>query len=813
MLKNYLLLAVRNFRKDRHYSCINLLGLGVSLATVMLIVAYIRYELSFDRNFPNHDRVFQVLMETRAAGHVQKSMSIPTPLGPALRDEFPEVEATTTFSQGSMVFRHNNQLINIHSTTASPSFFSVFNFPFIYGNAASALTRSDNIVLTEATAQKLFRDQYPVGKTMSAFQYDGTEKQYTVSAVISNIPLNSHFNLEAIIPVRETKETLDFNAYSSAPQYILLKRKTIAGSFDQKMTAFYKKDNAPETVKIQLLPVTDIRLHSGKIDNQVNNVSDIRFIYIFGAIALLILIIASINYINLTTARSMQRFKEVGMRKVMGARAAQLVLQFTGESFVLFCLAIPIAVLLAYIAWPAFCSFLQIGNDIAYLINFSNLAYLAGISIITGVLAGLYPSFFLSFRPPVALFKGINNNIRVNFSLRKTLIVGQFSISALLIIATVIVQEQLHMLNNRPLGFNKEHLLILPHTGYKNGPAAAAFKQELLQQSGIRAVSISSLNIGKHFGSTSSMEDSSDSTRELNLAFIDADLDFIKTMDMPLLQGRNFSSAFPSDMIDISSILDAMGKAATQQEKDEFYKKILQRPIIISESVAKALHLQNPVGATLKTGALQGTVIGVTKDIQALTLKNVSPMAVFRYNHNASGQVYVRVQPDHVPETIQMIQSKWKKYLPNQIFDVEFTDARLQKLYEAENRLASLFTAFAILAIGISALGLFSLVALLLKQKTKEIGIRKIMGATLLDISALFSKDFISMITLAIIIASPVAWWSMNKWLQDYAARIEISWWVFAVTGVATLLIALITVNIQVARAARANPVKSLRSE
>lgn len=812
MLKNYLLLALRNFRKDRGYAIINLLGLGMALAAVLLIVAYIRFELSFDRHFSNAGRTYQLLMETRWADHTQRNMNVPMPLGKTLHTEFPEVEAAATMTQGQTSIRHHNELITVKYVKATPSFFSLFNYPFKAGNAAAALANPNSIVLTETFATKLFPDQNPVGKTVSTVKAGGKENQYIVSAVIRDMPANNHFNMEAVFPEKESTEALDLNAYSAVPQYVLLKEKADVIEFNRKLTAFSKKYHAPETVNIQLLPVTDIRLHSGKIDDQVNNVSDIRFIYIYGIVALLILITASFNYINLTTARSMQRFKEVGMRKVMGAGRLQLIIQFTGESILLFCLTIPFALLLAYITWPVFCSYLQISDQIGYLLNASNFAYLAGIALLTGILAGAWPAFFLSLRPPVSLFKGINSHTRINFSLRKSLIVLQFSISALLIIATLIVQEQLHMLNNRPLGFNKDHLLILPHTGFNNRQTAA-FKQTLLQQSNITAVSVSSINIGKRFGASSSMADPADTTRQLNFAFIDADFDFIQTLEATLVQGRNFSAAYPSDMINITTIFDAIGKATTREQKGRLYDQIYQLPIIISESLAKALHLKKPIDSSLATDALQGRIIGITKDVQALTLKEVSPLVVIRGVYHASGHVYVRIKPDHIPETIQLIRNEWKKFFPNDLFEVEFCDDRMQNIYATESRLASLFTAFALLAISISALGLFSLVALLLKQKTKEIGIRKIMGASLADISALFSKDFIRMIMLAILIASPVAWWGMNKWLQEYATRIEISCWVFVLTGAATLLIALITVNVQVVRAARANPVKSLRSE
>ncbi|HLY69888.1 MAG TPA: FtsX-like permease family protein [Puia sp.] len=811
MLKSYFIIAIRNFVRDRTYTIINLSGLAVGLASVLLIIAYVRYELSYDKHYSNADRIFRLVAEKNKNGVVENSVLLPQPLSNTLKNEFPEIESVTGLGGGETEFVINNDPVKLKTIDGDSSFFDVFDLPFIYGNGKTAMNEDNNIVITKDVANTFFAGQNPVGKYLKNKNYSGKIISFKITGVIQNIPRNTHFIAEAIIAKIPKQETLDWRAYSAVPQYILLKKNASINLLGKKIVSIYDKYNFPKgELKISFQPITSIHLHSNIADEPFAN-SDIKYIYIFSFVAVIILLIGCINYINLTTARSLQRVREVGVRKVIGAEKKQLAFQFISESVLFFICTLPFALLIAYFLWPLFMKVVNIHADENYLLNIKFIITIICAGLVTGALSGLYPALFLSSLPAAHILNGSQKGFRINMNLRRALIVFQFMISVALIISTVIIYMQLHLLNNLELGFNKNNLIALPWQNFKN--SAQAFKNELKENKNVEDVTIASWRAGEHYGANSSMDNPADTTKEMDFAFVEADFDFLKTMQVPLLQGRDFSTSYAADMLTMDSVFRLLGKG--KLSRDERMNLISSQSIILTEQTVKALQLKKPVlGQKLKYNALQGTVIGEVKDFLGTSLIRKTPLVIIRSGANIhAGYPYVRITPQDIHQTIAFIQSKWKKFFPEGNFDFAFVDERLQHSYDSETRLASMFNCFALLAITIATLGLFSLVALTVKQKTKEIGIRKILGASAMQIVQLLSVDFFKLVLVAILIAVPLSWWCMHAWLSDFSYRITISWWIFLIAASGCLSFAIAVVVIQSRRAAAENPVKSLRAE
>jgi putative ABC transport system permease protein len=515
------------------------------------------------------------------------------------------------------------------------------------------------------------------------------------------------------------------------------------------------------------------------------------------------------NYINLTTAKALQRVKEVGIRETLGSNRAQLASQFVGESFLFFTFATILAVLLALGVWPVFSNMLQISLPVSNLFNFQNLLVFLLTAMIAGLLSGLYPAFFLTRVHPAGILKDRNGGLKINFSLRKALIVFQFSMSMVMIIATIVVWKQLDLFNNRPLGFNKDHLLVLPPIN--SGTGMNAFKNILLENPNITSASFTGVDFENGIGNSSSMTDPSDEKQKLEFGFVYADFDFIKTLGIELKEGRNFSDEFPADRANYDSLSSEVQKKSGDEAAENLR---VQNPIIVTESLAKSLNLSHPVNEVLRLSGLQGRIIGVVKDFQITTLKQISPLLVYKPQLSwYRTKAFIKLNNRNIPESISYIEDAWKKSFPSMPFSYAFADDSLQTFYASENRLASIFTLFAFLAIGISSLGLLSLVSLIVKQRSKEIGIRKVLGASVPGITLLLSRDFLTLIIVSALIASPIAWYGMNIWLKDFAHRISIEWWMFLLAGCSALVTGILTVSVQTIRAAKTNPVDILKRD
>ena len=810
MIKNYLKIAFRSFIKDKVYATVNLIGLAIALAGVLMIAAYVKYELSFDQHYSNFNRIYRVVADRKKDSIAEKTFMIPDALAYTLKDEFPEIESVTKIMYTQNDFILDGENIHVKYVKVDSTFFRIFNLPFVAGNAASSLINNNSIVLTENLAKKLFPSQNAIGRLLNYKDYTNVLKSYTVTGIIKDIPPGTHFQAEAIVAETKNQEPLDWRAFGSfGVKYIMLKRGANIKALDNKISSIYKKYYFPKDTKIEFQPVTSIHLYS-HIKNEPYPTSDIKYIYIFSFVALLILLVACINYINLTTVRSLQRVKEVGIRKVVGAEKKQLAFQFISESVLLFCVALPVALLIAYSLWPWFAKIVDIDAGNLVLLNWKFITVIILISIVTGVISGSYPAFFLSRLQPVSVLKDGQKGVSINLNIRKTLIVFQFVISIGLIVATIVVYKQLYLLNNMQLGFNKEYLIKLPYQKFKG--QMTTFKNELKTGRDILGVSVSSWKLGDSYGSSSSMSRPDDSTKNWNFGFVRADADFLNTMQIKLIAGKNFLPTYLLTIDNIDSLLNPLNKKLTDEE---YLNVISSRPIIITKATTEILGLKQPVvGQVLKLDALQGTVVGEINDFIGISLLEKSPMVVISKEMNLPfGNTYIRINSKNIPETIDFIKNKWKQFFPDSGFSFSFMDNDIANLYKSQQRLATLFTTFATLAILISLLGLFSLVALIAQQRTKEIGIRKVLGASVSEIVIMLSGNFIKLILLAFIIATPIVWWAMNNWLQDFQYRINISWWIFLIAGLGSLAFALIIVSIQALKAAIANPVKSLRTE
>lgn len=808
MLKNYFLVAFRSLVRNKSHALINLTGLTIGLSAVILIYTFVRYELSYDKGYSNSSRVYR-LESAYNSDPENKTVMVPDAMGAVLKKELPGIEATTRLERASMEFLLHGERKPLEVIRTDNNFLKVFNLPLFTGGAEGALVHQSGIIIDKKTANLFFGTSDAIGRRMELKMDSGKVQSFIVSAIMDNIPSNTHFSADAVIADLNVESKLNWAFHTSITQYVLLNKSISVSDLETRLGSVYGKYRFPAGLNVLFDPVRKIHLHSNIPGEQYAN-GNIGYIYIFSLVAFLILFIACINYINLTMARSLKRFREAGIRQVMGAVSWQLRLQFIVEALLIFLLTLPFAFLFAGLAWPLFTKAVGIAfqGNIPFSPQPALVIFL--ICCISAILAGLYPSVFLSRLQPANILRGHQGNVKMNLMVRKALIVVQFIISAGLIISTVVVNKQLNYINNIQLGFNKEHLLELPKQ--LMGTNANSFKNELLKNSNISSVSISNWDAGRQYGAGSVMDDPANEKKRLDFSFLFVDYDFIKTMQMEIVEGRDFSSRYASDDDMNTDSLFPPGKKMTESELLDLYSS---RSIILTESCAEALGLHRPfAGKVLRLPVLQGKIVGIVKDFQGISLHQKPPLLVLKGSRiMKEGYTYVRIHSADMQPTISYIRDRWKVFFPDAGWSYSFTDERIGKLYDAEIRLASLFSLFSLLAILIACSGLFSLAALMVQHRTKEIGVRKVFGASSADILFLFLKEFTKLVGLAIVIAIPIVWLAMYKWLEDFAFRIKLSFWIFLLTGLLLILLTLTTILFQAIRASVANPSKSLRAE
>ncbi len=812
MLKNYFIIAVRQLRKQKMYSAIKIGGFALSIAACLLIALYIHDELSYDRFYPTANRVFRITGEYDDNGKIETGADWPAPMAKALKQDFPEVEKSGRLMPHELFYGAGNNEIRSTDKTennyeskfsyADQEMLDILQVPMVYGDRAHGLTEPNTMVISKKKADKYFPHQNPLGKLM--ILNDDKNKTYKITGVMQDFPTTSHIQYDFLLTMSGYQlwpgEQASWDA-SNYYTYILLKPNTNAAQFQDKLKLILTKYYLPtaeksgdkrsidliKKAKLLAQPISDIHLKSYNIDDGLEK-GDMRFVWLFGAIACFILIIACINFINLSTAKSANRAKEVGLRKVVGSHRISLVKQFLTESLLFSFLSFVLGMLLAGALLPYF----NILSGKSLSIPWAAW-WLLPIMIISafviGIFAGLYPSFYLSSFKPIHVLKGQVSRGAKNSLLRNGLVIFQFATSIILIIGTIVIYKQTHYILNKDIGFNKEQVMLIQGTNtLDNKTVMPDFKNELLKISQVKNASISDylpISGTKRDGNTFHNEGKEKEESGVSAQKWRIDYDYLKTMGMKIIDGRNFSKQMASD----------------------------SAGVIINKTMAGKLGLKEPLGKQITNGWEHFRVIGVIEDFNYETMKQgVNPLCLVLGN-NYSTIVAVKINPDNAKNTIASITSVWKKFAPNQPLRYTFMDESFANMYADVQRMGRICTSFAILAIIIACLGLFALSSFMAEQRNKEIGIRKVLGASVSGITAMLSKDFVKLVLIAFVIASPVAWWAMSKWLQDFAYRISIGWWMFAIAGFIAVIIALITISFQSVKAAFMNPVKSLRAE
>ncbi|AEE51943.1 ABC transporter permease [Haliscomenobacter hydrossis] len=812
MLRNYLKIAWRNLLKNKTFSSINIFGLAIGLSCFILITLYVVDELSYERFYPNAARTYRVDSDIRFGGTDLNLAVCSDPFGATLKKDYPEVEQYVRFyaSDGrKFIKRGTETIIENRVAHVDSTYFDVFPRPILAGNPKTALDEPNTVAISESAAQKYFGTTDATGKTLEVGINEKTI--YKVTAVYADMPSNSHFHFDFLFSMDNVTDYNYGNFLShNFHTYIRLREDADPRALEKKFPDLINRYVLPQAqgfmeiksmadfeksgnkLSYSLIPTTDIHLKSDRlVELDVNG--NMQYVSVFGIVALFLLLIACINFMNLSTARSANRAKEVGIRKVLGTERQTLIGQFMAESTLTSYLAFAFALGLVALALPYFNELAAKTFSITMLFSPRYLPFLLLFPLAVGFLAGYYPAFFLSSFRPIEVLKGKLNTSAAKSNFRNALVTFQFAISLLLIISTVIVYKQLNYIQSKNLGFDKDQVLIINATsGLEDNKEA--FKNEIKQLTGVKGACYAGylpVDNSSRSDNTFSKYAVMDAKSGFNMQIWNIDHDYIPTLGMEMAKGRNFSRSYGAD----------------------------SSGIIINETAAKILGYPDPIGKKLYTSdgnsstqTIAYTIVGVVKNFNYQSLReNVGPLAM-RLGFNRWETAF-KVNMSEAPNLIAQIESKWKQMAPAMPFKYQFLDEAFDEMYRAEQRIGKVALTFAFLTILIACLGLFGLVTYMTEQRTKEIGIRKVLGASVAGITALLAKDFLKLVLIAILIASPLAWYFMSKWLANFAFRINIQWWMFVGAGVLAVLIAFLTIGWQSMRAALANPIKSLRSE
>jgi putative ABC transport system permease protein len=815
MLKNYLKVALRSLWKSKGFTAINIIGLASGLAVCLLIVLYVTDELSYDRYNVNADRIYRVDADIYFNNTSFAAAVAPRPMARALVHDNPQFgQFVRINNQGDvMVKKGNNWIQDHHAVWADSTFFKVFTVRMLAGDPNTALNEPHSLVIDESTARRYFDATDVVGKTLELEDHNICK----ITGVYADMPRESHFHFSFIRPLRD-RSTDGFNdenewLSNNYQSYVLARPGQSRDFLQSRVNATVntyvgrqlqqqlhitqqEMEKGGAYFRYHLMPVTDIHLHSNKVAEFEAN-GNIDFVYVFSFIAILILVIACVNFMNLSTARSANRAKEVGIRKVAGSTKGHLIIQFLTESVLLSLFSLALAVGIALVLLPTFNNLAGKQLNAGMLFSSRILPLMVLLVVFVGLLAGSYPAFYLSSFQPIQVLKG---KIAAGFKsswLRSGLVIFQFWISISLIIGTLVIYRQLNYIQNRDIGFDRDQVLVV-HNAYEVGDPIKPLRQDLLKISGVTDATLTSdlpTNGGSFNQNGWFRSPDLDAKNAVVLTNMFVDEHYVPTLGMQMVKGRNFSP--------VTYSTDSMG-------------------VIINEAAVRLLGYKDPLNQKLyrptgrdSTGAFisgEYHVLGVVKDFNYNSMhQRILPM-IMNLSDNR-GTMAIRFKAGNIPSLVQQVETRWQHIANGVPFNYTFMDNDFNNLYQAETQTGQLFVAFAVFAILIACLGLFGLVTYAAEQRTKEIGIRKVLGANVGGIVGLLSKDFLWLVLIASLIAFPVAWWAMSQWLGSFAYRVGISWWIFVVAGAAAVLIALVTVSFQTIRAAVANPVKSLRSE
>ncbi len=790
MFNNYLKITFRNLLKHKTYSIINISGLALGMACSFLIATYVMYELSYDNYHENADKIYRI------AAPFAASIS-QAPLAAALQEEFPEIEkytriyASKIWNDQELVSTEEKELYTYNFFTADPEILEIFSFQFVKGDKSSALEDPKSVILSEKMAEYFFGDRDPIGEVIT---YEN-RSEFIISGVIRNIPGNSHFKFDFLAPLSNTLNTYESERWDNSAfvTYLLLPENYNTKKISERIPKIVgEKTGREDKNQYFLQPLKDIHLHS-KLGKEIEPNGDILNVQIFSAIAFLILLIACMNYINLSTARSAGRSKEVGLRKVIGAKRKQLIMQFLGESVLLSIIALILALILIELLTPGFCRLFAIPQNDNILSGPISIIVLSVITVSAGLLSGIFPALILSsFKPILALKPGLVSEYKKRISLRNVLVIFQFVVSISLIVCTAIIFNQMRFIQNKDLGLDKEQIIV-----FQTGRSAEVIsKVRVLEESfrqvpGVMNVCASIRVPGKRpfWGGISKLSGTEKEKELKSVQALNADYDFIKTYNLKILLGRDFSLEHPED------------------ETASF---------ILNETAVKLMNWESPqeaIDQPLKVNGQDGKVIGIVKDFHFVSMHTkIAPIAMYiqpeRY-YNLSAKINTK----NIPEIMDSFRASWEEILPDRPFKYYFLDEVYSSYYNSDVKTGNLVGYFTLFSLFITCLGLFGLASFTAERRRKEIGIRKILGASLPGITVMLIKDFLVWLGIASVIAWPLSYFSMNKWLQNFAYKTEIGISVFILSGLLVFIIVKITVGYQSIKGARANPVDSLRYE
>lgn len=804
MFKNYLKIAFRNLKTQKSYSFINIFGLTIGLTSFILIALFVQYELSYDDFHVNSDRTYRVNAFQPANEYLGSNWFAltPTAMAASLKKDFAEVEYAGYFSGLSSLFTKDEQSFNEWGAAADGDFFDIFTYTWFAGNSKTALIDPNSIVLTQSMADKLFGDENPIGKSIDQTYVNGKETVKTVTGVIADPPKNSHFNFQYVVNDQATpyyKYNLEEWSNTNHYTFITLKEGFSKNDFAAKLPGFadtyigasdHYQENPDDLPTHSLQALGDIHLNSGHINFNPSTPGNMRSVYMFSAIAFIILMIACVNYMNLSTARSLTRAKEVGVRKVIGAIRSNLMMQFISEAVVISFISILFALLFIVALLPVFSELTNRELSTQIFMDWKFLAIALGVSVFAGVSSGSYPAFYMSKLKPALILKSQVKGGKGNLFLRNVLVVSQFAVTIVLIIGSLVVYKQLDYVRTTDTGLNREQIISISNSDSELWDQFETVKSTLLSKPSIQKVSASQMNpVYMSSRTTGTDWEGKQAAEELAIYVSPVTFDFVELFNLQVIAGRTFS-------------------------KEQFNEN--EADYLINEATLHELGWtkEEALGKSFNVWGNQGKIVGVVRNFNFQSLyQEITPLAIMLapgYNHR---HALVKVSEENLQETITFLETTFTKFSPEYPFSYTFLDDSYNNLYRSELRLGKIFNYFTLFALCIACLGLFGLATFITQQRTKEIGIRKVLGANIFQIIGLLNKDFLKLVGISFLIAAPIGWYISSQWLKDFAYRIELEPLLFIGAGVITLFIALFTVSYKSVRTGLANPVDSLRSE
>ena len=810
MIRNYLKIAARNLWRNKLYSLISIVGLTIGLSACLLVATVVLDNLSYDRWWKNADHICRIVSidQTTYEGIERSSITF-TGLGPGLKKLFPEVREYCRMGVAKETFKlsGSGDPVALNSLHAEPSVWKLLNFQVVKGNPAYYQKGYKNLVITEKVRAQYFGDADPVGKVVTDVPEFGKPGQCIITGVIKDIPANTslHADLLEVEEMRPDFDILHPEGYGArSEQYLLLQPGTSVADLEARANNWLGHYLTDKSLRhsLMLQPMKDIYLYSADISGPGQPLGDIKNVYIFSGVAAFLLLIACINFVNLTAARALKRVREAGIRKVLGADRRELLAQFLFESLLFF----GIAFVLGLVVYILFLGSVEtyLGHPLVLTLESNLLLFSStcGIVLLVSVLTGLYPASLVSKQNPVLTLKGKLTTAIGSDTVRKVLVVTQFTIAIIVVSITILVQQQLHFIDSKDLGYDKSNLLHLNEISWDG--KGVTFKNEVLTIPGVSAATITTWSpLAGGGGFRLDTDDPQHKGNKLRAWYIDADLDFVRTMGLHLEKGRLLEAKFGADALNADSL---MGKGLS-----ELMTAQIRQPVLMTAFTATAFAINN---LNQQVNGIIGQPVGVINNFNIESLRTAMSPVFIRANKSvARGSMLIRVQRGSERRVLDGIYRSWGRFFPDKIFKYGWADEELRAQFASERKLRQLFSFFSFLILFLAALGLFGLTTFMAEMRVKEIGIRKVLGASVAAISFALSKDFVKLVLLAALIATPIAWYFAHQWLQSYSYRIEIPWWLFAFSGAAATLVALATISYQIIKAALANPVKSIRNE